>query len=151
MISAVTGIITSIAGGGTLLGTSADGGPATAADLSTSYGLVADGSDLYLSNYDFTVSMNTIRKVDLATGIISTVPGSSTRGTVYAGPVYGIDLDAAGDFFFPLTTTIAELPAGASATTNVVGANSCWGVGSCPPQLGDGGPAQSGFLNEPMM
>ena len=62
-------------------GISGDGGPATAAKISTAYGMATDPStgDLYMSD----LNNHMIRMVTKSTGIVTTVAGNGTRG--YAG------------------------------------------------------------------
>lgn len=69
-------VITTVAGTGEL-GYSGDGGPATQATLNQPYALdIADNGDLYIVD-----RLNAaIRKVDAASGIISTVAGTGTPG-----------------------------------------------------------------------
>jgi hypothetical protein len=70
------GVITTIAGTGTF-GFSGDGGPAAAAQLNTPYDLrVADDGDVYIADS----GNNVVRRIDHATGIISTVVGTQTAG-----------------------------------------------------------------------
>jgi len=74
MVSASTGIITTIAGNGTY-GYTGDNGPATAAQLGGPQGLALDTSgNLYISDGNNEV----IRKVNLNTGIITTFAGSGS-------------------------------------------------------------------------
>ena len=72
-----SGIITTVAGSGEL-GYSGDGGPATKATLNQPYALdIAVNGDLYIVD-----RLNAaIRKVDAATGTISTVAGTGTPGS----------------------------------------------------------------------
>lgn len=75
-VNATTGIITTIAGTG-LQGTTGDGGPATAAKFLTPMGLAVDESgNLYIADQ----AGNTIRKINAATGIISTIAGTGIGG-----------------------------------------------------------------------
>jgi sugar lactone lactonase YvrE len=68
-VNASTGIITTIAGNGTS-STSGDGGPATAAGINKPIGAVADvAGNVFISEY----GAARIRRVDAATGIISTI------------------------------------------------------------------------------
>ena len=69
------GVITTVAGDGTR-GSGGDGGPATAAQLSSPRGVALDGAgNLYIADR----SNHRIRKVDAA-GAITTVAGDGTRG-----------------------------------------------------------------------
>src|ERR1035438_2785770 len=77
MVNAVTGIITTIAGIGGQEGYSGDGGQATQAHLAYPSGIAFDGNHvLYISD----TGNNAIRRVDLSTGIITTVAGSGAAG-----------------------------------------------------------------------
>ncbi|MGI8785709.1 MAG: IPT/TIG domain-containing protein [Acidobacteriota bacterium] len=70
-VDGATGIITTVAGRGTL-GFAGDGGPATAAALTSPGGVAVNGAgDLFISD----TGNSRIRKVDAETGIISTVAG----------------------------------------------------------------------------
>ena len=67
-VSATDGTITTVAGNG-LSGYSGDGGPATWASLKRPNGVAVDGAgNIYIAG-------DSVRKVDVATGIISTVAG----------------------------------------------------------------------------
>lgn len=78
-ITASTGIITTFAGTGAL-GFSGDGGPATGATLEYSYAIATDApGNVYLTDN------NRVRKVSAATGIISTIAGTSNPGTTGDG------------------------------------------------------------------
>src|SRR5262245_50592328 len=71
-----TGIISTIAGTGTP-GYSGDGGPALQAQLNSPWGLSLDKA----GNIFFTDVLNSaVRKIDIATGIITTVAGTGTAG-----------------------------------------------------------------------
>jgi sugar lactone lactonase YvrE len=75
-VDASTGIITTIAGNGNL-GFSGDGGPATSASLYYPYGVAVDA----LGNLFIADSGNDrVRRVDAATGIITTVAGNGSWG-----------------------------------------------------------------------
>jgi large repetitive protein len=77
MVNAATGIIWTIAGTGGQVGYSGDGGQATQATLGSPSGLAFDGDHtLYISD----PANNAVRKVDLSTGIITTVAGTGTAG-----------------------------------------------------------------------
>src|SRR5262249_18634565 len=78
-IDKVTGAITTVAGTGAS-GYPGDGGPATRATLNQPYSLHIDANgDIYIAD-----RLNpAVRKVDAATGIITTVAGTGTPG--YSG------------------------------------------------------------------
>ena len=103
-VDASTGIITTVAGNGTQ-GYAGDGGPATSAELSYPGTLAIDSADnLYFSDQ----FNNRIRKVDAATGVITTLAGTgpsaysgdggAATGAKLAGPL-GIALDSAGNLY----------------------------------------------------
>jgi len=104
MVSASTGVISTVAGTGTE-GYSGDGGPATSAALSTVEGLAVDSSgNLYISD----TGNARIRVVNAATGIISTYAGTGARGdTGDHGPALsaeifmpaGLAIDFAGNLY----------------------------------------------------
>jgi len=103
-VDAVTGIITTVAGIGTA-GFSGDGGLATAAQMSSPYGVLLDGiGNLFVAD----LYNNRVRRVDAATGIITTVAGTGTAGfSGDGGPAtaaalnypLGLTLDGAGNLF----------------------------------------------------
>ena len=71
-ITASTGVITTVAGNGTL-GYSGDGGAATGAELNFPDGVAVDAAgNLYIAD----MNNNVIRKVTASTGIITTVAGN---------------------------------------------------------------------------
>ncbi len=75
-VDATTGLISTIAGTDTA-GFSGDGGVSTAANLGFSPGVtIDDAGNLYIAD----TSNLRIRKVDMATGLISTVAGNGARG-----------------------------------------------------------------------
>jgi sugar lactone lactonase YvrE len=76
-VTASTQVITTIAGTGTY-GYSGNNGPATSAELGSTYGVAlnAAGTTLYIADGD----NNAIREVNLPTGIITTVAGNGTFG-----------------------------------------------------------------------
>lgn len=76
-VDAVTGVITTVAGTLNHHGYTGDHGLATAATLNTPNGIALDGvGNLYLAD----TGNHVIRRVDAATGIISTVAGNGTAG-----------------------------------------------------------------------
>ncbi len=146
-----SGIVTTIAGNGT--GTfSGDGGPATAAGLSA-YGLAVDAdSNLYIADpYNYRV-----RKVALATGIITTIAGNGVRGAggdggpATAAELYtnfdgaGLAVDAHGDLYIADTynNRVRKVSQASGIITTVAG-NGSQGVS------GDDGPATAAKLYSP--
>jgi sugar lactone lactonase YvrE len=147
-VDAATGVITTVAGNGTN-GFSGDGGDATSAGLANVYGVAldADGS-LYIADS----GNSRIRRVDAATGIITTVAGNGTYGfsgdgdaaTSAALRVAGVTLDAAGNFFIADSgnSRIRRVDAATGIITTVAG-NGTSGFS------GDGGAATSARLSNP--
>jgi sugar lactone lactonase YvrE len=103
-IDAQTGVITVVAGTG-LAGYSGDGGPATKALLKQPHSIQFDArGDLFICD----IGNNVIRRVDMATGTISTFAGTGKPGPTHDGaPIAGtplkgprsIDFDKAGDLW----------------------------------------------------
>jgi hypothetical protein len=104
-VDAVTGIITTVAGTGAF-GFGGDGGPATAAQLYYPTGLAIDVSgNLFIAEQ----GSDRIRRIDAATGIISTVAGtagvsgfSGDGGLATAAQLdrpTGLAIDASGNLF----------------------------------------------------
>jgi sugar lactone lactonase YvrE len=102
-VSAASGIITTVAGNGTA-GNSGDNGPATSAQLDPDAVGVDSAGNLYIVDG----GNNRIRKVTVATGIITTVAGNGTAGyTGDNGPAIDAALnqpvalvvDSAGDIY----------------------------------------------------
>jgi sugar lactone lactonase YvrE len=148
MITAKTGIISTVAGGGTAneLG---DGGLATAAYLSYPYDVRLDSAgNLYISD-----TFNArIRKVDASTGLISTVAGNGIFGnTGDGGPATsaeisvteGIAVDGAGSIYLSNgPDTIRKVDATTGIITTIAG-DGYFSYG------GDGGEATMAELNYP--
>jgi len=150
-IETATGILTTVAGKGPLNpGYEGDGGSALAARLKAPQGIAVDShGNIYIAD----TGNNVIRKVTLATGLISTLAGSGTLGysgdggPAIAAKLYsptGVAVDAAGDVYvadhgnhvirkITLATGIIRTLAG----TGVEGYG------------GDGGPATAAQLSSP--
>jgi uncharacterized protein (TIGR03437 family) len=117
-ITASTGVIATVAGNGTA-GLAGDGGPATQAELNMPAGLALDSAaDLYIAD----TGNRRIRLVTAATGVISTIAGTSVNGNgglaagaVLTSPQY-VAVDTAGDLFIADGTVIREV----SATTHLI-------------------------------
>lgn len=165
MVSASTGYISTLVGS-TTAGYTGDGGPATQATLRTPTGVAVDGfGNIYIADMGNSV----IRKVTVATGIITTVAGTGVWGyTGDNGPATsaellnptGVGLDTAGNLYIAdtlnnvirvvneqsTTITIAgvSIPAGDIAT--IVGTGTA--TSSSSP-LGDGGQATAATLSSP--
>ena len=156
-VNHATGVITTVAGNGGF-GFGGDGGPATAAELDAPEALGFDAAgNLYILEAYTGVD---VRKVDLTTGLITTVAGDAAPGwnstgdggpatAAQLGAATGIAVDASGDLF------IAEW----SATNNNGGVirevNHATGVittvagDGATGFTGNGGPAASAFLGDP--
>ncbi len=149
-ISAATGIINIVAGGGTNLGNDGvgDGGPATSAELSTPMNILLDQNGrLYIAD----TGHDCVRLVN--NGTITAIAGNLIQG--YAGDngpatsanlnaPSGIALDAAGNVYIADTnnSAIRELNAATGIITTITG-NGTAGYS------GDGGAATTAQLNYP--
>ena len=81
-IDARSGVITTVAGTGTA-GNTGDGGPATAAALNHPRGIALEGdTTLYIANSD----SHRIRRLDLTTGVIYHVAGTTSGFSGDGGP-----------------------------------------------------------------
>jgi sugar lactone lactonase YvrE len=148
-VDVLTGIITTVAGTG-LQGYSGDGGPATSATLNapSAVALDADGN-LFIADFN----NGCIRRVDVLTGIITTVAGTGLQGysgdsgpatsARLAGP-RGVALDSANNLFIADTSNqrIRRVDAVTGIITTVAGD----GIESYG---GDGGPATNAHLALP--
>jgi uncharacterized protein YjiK len=128
MVTASTGIITTVVGNGTQ-GFTGDGGAATSAELWNPIGVVFDaGGDLYISDS----SNNRIRMVAAGTGMISTFAGNGTAGYSADGVAatsselnspYGIALDAGGNLYIAdaANNRVRKVSAATGIITTVAG------------------------------
>jgi sugar lactone lactonase YvrE len=137
-VDGATGIITTVAGNG-IATFAGDGGVATSASLNYPEGVALDASgNLYIAD----TSNHRIRKVDAATGIISTVAGiGSCTGLCYPK---GVALDASGNLLFSgeINCRVYKVTAATGIFTSLVGNGTCAGGG-------DGGAATSAGLRFP--
>ena len=146
MISAATGIITTVAGNGSG-GYSGDGGAATDAAMSPATIAVDGAGNLYIVDE----AGCAVREVTASTGIISTLAGSGVCGTSsgdgglainssFAEPV-GIAVDGSGNIF--ISDQGSERVREVSAATGII--TTVAGTGN-DGYSGDGGPATSAEL-----
>ena len=149
-VAVQTGIISTVAGGGGLKGPAADGGPATSADFFYVTDMTVTGTDLYLVHHGRGAFEDYIRKVDLNTGIISTIAPTAHPGT-------GFDHDSLGNSYFTRSPQVYRVEASSGTISSFAGVTSCFasGAANCPTgystgaQLGDGGPALSATVLNP--
>ena len=141
-----TGIITTIAGNGTL-GYSGDGGPAVAAELyqPTSISVDASGNVFIADQVN-----NRIRKIN-ASGVITTVSGSSAggfsgdNGPATAALLYApacVYVDAMGNVFIADESNNRVREINTSGVIKTI-------AGDSPTGHGDGGPATAAQISEP--
>jgi hypothetical protein len=148
-VDAATGFITTIAGTG-VVGYSGDNGPATNAQLNGPTHVVFDRTtNLYITD----ANNNRIRKVDVGTGVITTVAGTGTAGfSGDGGPGTnaelnfpdGVALDAAQNLYIgdARNNRIRKLDVSTRVITTVAGSGTAG-------YAGDGGLATNAELNFP--
>jgi len=147
-VDAVTSIITTIAGNGTN-GYSGDGGPATAATLSYPISICRDiWGNLLWAEY----GNNVIRKLDIITGVISTIAGTGVNGysgdngpatSAKLGQPNGVFVDAAAVVY------ISEDGNNVIRAVNTAGIiKTIVGTGTYA-YTGDGGPATAATIYNP--
>ncbi len=141
------GVINTIAGIGGLAGYSGDGGPATSALLYNPEGVAVDPTgNVFIADYN----NSRIRRIDAATGIITTVAGTgssafsgdglATSNSVYAPQ--GIAVDANDNLFFSDFNNRVRWVSPNGIMTTIAGNGSA-------SYTGDGGPATAATLYEP--
>jgi len=151
-MTASTGIITTVAGGGSgcsqQTDSVGDGCLATSAELANPYGVAVDGSgSLYIAD----MSNNRIRKVTLD-GTITTVAGTGTQG--YSGDMgpatsaelanpYGVAVDGSGNLYIADAGNSLIRKVTPDGTVTSVAGNGTSGYS------GDGGPSTSANLYHP--
>jgi len=149
-VSASTGIITTIAGDGTLAN-SGDGGLAIHAAVGNPIALAVDR---YENLYVCDQANSRVRKIDRLTGLISTIAGSGTKagysgdgGLATAAEMYfpaGITLDSSGNIYISDTRNNCVRKVDAvTGIINTIAGRFQWGY------TGDGGPATSADLYYP--
>lgn len=148
-ITMSTGIITTVAGIGTL-GFSGDGGSALLGQLSSPTGVCFDASDnMYIADQ----GNARVRRVDHLTGIISTVAGNGTgghsgdggQGTAAAiGNVYDVKCDLSGNVIWSevFNQYIRKLNVSNGIISSICGSGTA-------TFFGDGGPATAASISGP--
>jgi len=148
-ITAATGVITTVAGTG-VAGFLGEGGPATAARLYYPVGIAVDGAgNLYIADGN----NHRIRKVTAATGVITTVAGSGTAGSLGDGGVAtaaqlytpsAVAVDAAGNLYIADANNhkIRKVTAATGIISTLAGTGTAG-------YLGDGAPATMANLSSP--
>jgi sugar lactone lactonase YvrE len=150
-VAADSGIITTFAGTGVNAGHTGDGGPATAAGFNGLGGLDFDAAGNLVIAGGFG---NRVRRIDAASGIISTIAGTGNSGFAGDGGsallarfnrAADVAVDSAGNIFVADFSNhrIRRI----DAQTNVI--TTFAGNGSRTGPLGDGGPAGLASLGEP--
>lgn len=149
-VDAKTGIISTIAGTGKA-GYSGDGGPATAAQFNAPHSIEFDrAGDLYVCD----ILNHRLRKIDMKTGIVTTVAGTGEKktapdGSKFAGaPLFGpraLALDKDGNFWLALRegNAIVKLDMKDGTIHYVAGKGGKSGF------AGNGGPALEATLGGP--
>ncbi|MGO8792744.1 MAG: choice-of-anchor D domain-containing protein [Terriglobia bacterium] len=142
-VDSKSGILASVAGGGS----GGDNGPATEATLAAPTGVATDGSgNVFIAEME----SQRIRRVDAATGVITTVAGNGTEGfsgdggpatDAGFGQTVAVAVDAQGNLFIadPLEGRIRRVDAETGVVTTVAGGG----------KDGDGGLAVSARLHVP--
>ena len=155
MVSASTGVITTVAGNGYGAGQgrggyTGDKGLATSAELNNPTGVVVDAAgNLFIADN----RNSAIRMVAATGGVITTVAGTGVSGYTGAyGPAataeldnpYGVALDAAGNLYIAdaHNNVIRKVDAFSGVITTIAGA----GAGG---YIGDNGPATAAELDQP--
>ena len=143
-VDAVTGTITTVAGGG---GNPGDGGPATEAYFAPVAVAVDASGNLYIAE----PNTGRIRRVDHGTGTITTVagggvdPGDGGLATSAAlSNPFGVELDASGDLY--IADSLNHRVRRVSATTGIITTVAGGGQSGL---VGDGGPATEALLSLP--
>jgi sugar lactone lactonase YvrE len=147
-VAATTGVIATFAGNGTS-GYSGDNGPGNSAQLSFPIGLALDNSgNLYIGDN----GNNVVRKVVMATGVITTIAGNGSAGFGGdGGPAtaaqlsypMGLATDSAGNLYIADgTDSIRKVTAQTGVITTVAGNRQAG-------YSGDGGPATAAELEYP--
>ena len=142
------GTITTVAGTG-IAGFSGDGGQATSAKLNNPYDVQVAGDALYIADR----SNNRIRKVDLTSGVITTVAGTGVSGfsgddgpatAARLADARSITVDTAGNLYIADTGNQRVREVDSSGTITTIAGTGLTG------NNGDGGPATEADLHVPV-
>jgi len=143
------GVITTLAGAGSLVGSAVNGKPAAQAHFGRPAGLAIDGSgNLYVAdaalNYVYRIDSKGIVTVAAGNGTIVSAPDGTPAVNVGLCPQGGLGTDVAGNLYIPdtLTNSIRKVD-GQGVLTTVAGSPGSFGFG------GDGGLATSAILSSP--
>lgn len=141
-VDAVTHIITTVAGNGTA-GFSGDNGPATSATLNLPSNVKVDAQgNLFIADY-----LNfRIRRVDHATGVITTFAGNGSpllsgdggpATLAGIGAPWGLGFDSAGNLFFSddINQAIRRIDASTGTIATIAGNHGCASAGIDGPAL----------------
>lgn len=146
-----SGKITTVVGPGSF-GVVGDGEPATAAFVKFPEGIACDTfGNLYIADHQ----NYRIRKVDVSTGIISTIAGTGTAtftGTGDGGPATAATFYTPGDVKFDKKGNlyVSDNSAGTIRKINSSGIITAFaGIGHSSGFSGDGGPATVALFNDP--
>jgi sugar lactone lactonase YvrE len=145
-----SGIISTIAGTG-VAGYTGDGGAATLAQFKTPIGINIDGSgNLYIAD----AGNEVVRKINMASGIISTIAGTGTGGyTGDGGPATaaelasprGLAITSTGNVYISCYgNNVVRMINSATGNISTVAGNDAIGYS------GDGGPATAAMLYNPL-
>ncbi len=146
-VTVATGIITTVAGSGSI-GFSGDGGPATSAAFDVPWNVRVDiVGNLYIADRD----NNRIRKVDAVTQFISTIAGSTYGYSGDGGPALNatfrnpsdLCFDAAGNMYITDSYNRCIRKINTSGTISTIAGTGNYGYS------GDGGPALSAETESP--
>jgi sugar lactone lactonase YvrE len=150
-VSRYANFYSTLAGTAGTAGKTGDGGAATAALLSAPSGIALDaGGNLYIAD----TGNNEVRKITVATGVITTVAGNGTQGNSGDGAAATsatlnmpsqVAVDAAGDIYIACagSSSIRRVSAATGTISTIAGTGTA-GTG------GDGGLATSGSLSGPL-
>jgi len=154
-VDGLTGVINTIAGITGSYGYSPDGTLASSAMLEDPTGLaVDDAGDLFFTDDD----ANVVRRIDVSSGILTTVAGDNNSGRGYSGDggpatsaqlaaPLGLAIDSAGNLYIADddNNVIRKVTASTGIITTVAGQGPPANYG----YSGDGGPAASALLSDP--